>query len=105
MIYLQDKDGRLVRLTGERREHLESDHPEMQGQITRIEETLREPEQVIRSRTDPQAELHYRLYATTPVTRKHLCVVVKSLSKEDAFVVTAYFTDVPKRGDVLWARK
>jgi hypothetical protein len=103
MIYLQDKNGRLVRLTGERCGHLESDHPEMQGQITRIEETLREPERVIRSRTDPQVELYYRLYAATPVTRKYLCVVVKSLSKEDAFVVTAYFTDTPKRGDVLWA--
>jgi hypothetical protein len=103
MIYLQDKDGRLVRLTGERLRHLESDHPEMQGQIARVEETLREPEQVIRSRTDPQVELHYRLYASTPVTRKYLCVVVKSLSAEDAFVVTAYFTNAPKRGDVLWA--
>ena len=103
MIYLQDKDGRLVRLTGERLGHLESDHPEMLGQIARIEETLREPERVIRSRADAQVELHYRLYASTPVTRKYLCVVVKSLSKEEAFVVTAYFTNSPKRGDILWA--
>jgi hypothetical protein len=103
MIHLQDKDSRLVRLTVERLGHLESDHPEMRGQVARIEETLRKPERVIRSKTDPQVELYYRLYATTPVTKKHLCVVVKSPSKEDAFVVTAYFTDTPKQGDVLWA--
>ena len=47
MNHLPDKDGRLVRLTTERREHLESDHPEMRGQIGKIERTLREPERVI----------------------------------------------------------
>ncbi len=104
-MYLRDKDDRLVRLTGERLEHLESDHPEMRGQVAQIEQVLREPELVIRSRTDPQVELFYRLYPATPVTRKHLCVVVKSIAKEDAFVVTAYFTDKPKQGDLLWETK
>lgn len=103
MLYLLDKDGRLVRLTAERLEHLESDHPEMRGQISKIEQTLREPERVIQSRSDPRVGLYYRFYPATPVTRKHLCIVVKSPSQEDAFVVTAYFTNTPKQGDVLWA--
>jgi len=103
MVYLLDKDGRSVRLTAERLEHLESDHPEMRGQLAKIEQTLREPERVIQSRSDPAVRLYYRLYAATPVTRKHLCVVVKSSSQEDAFVVTAYFTNTLKQGDVLWA--
>lgn len=102
MTYLRDKDGRPIRLTDERLRHLESDHPEMRGQVIRIEQTLREPQHIVRSRSDPQVELFYRLYASTPVTRKHLCVVVKILSVDNAFVVTAYFTDVPKRGEVLW---
>jgi hypothetical protein len=102
MIHLFDKDGRPVRLTGERLEHLESDHPEMRGQVARIEQTVREPERVVRSRTDPDVELYYRMYPVTPVTRKYLCVVVKTMPERDAFVVTAYFTDKPKQGDLLW---
>ncbi|MBM4029662.1 MAG: hypothetical protein FJ280_30325 [Planctomycetes bacterium] len=66
---------------------------------------MSEPKRVIRSKTDPQVELYYRLYAVTPVTRKYLCVVVKSLSQEDAFVVTAYFPNTLKQGDVLWAKE
>lgn len=99
---LHDKDGRCVRLTEERLGHLESAHPEMRGQIGRLKDTLAEPDQVIRSRSDINVELFYRLYDSTPVTTKHLCVVIKSLSKEHTFVVTAYFTDKPKQGDVLW---
>ena len=102
---LQDKDGRRVRLTGERFAHLESAHPEMRGQIDRIKETLRQPQQVIRSKSDPCVELFHRLYRSTPVTRKYLCVVVKSLLEENTFVVTAYFTDQPKRGELLWETK
>ena len=102
---LQDKNGRQIRLTDERLAHMEAAHPEMRGQIDRIKDALREPEQIVRSKSDPCVELFYRLYASTPVTRKHLCVVVKSLSDENTFVVTAYFTDKPKRGELLWETK
>lgn len=102
---LQDKDARRVRLTDERLAHLKSAHPEMRGQMERIKDTLRQPQRVLRSRSDPYVELFYRLYRSTPVTRKYLCVVVKSLSEEDTFVVTAYFTNRPKRGELLWEKK
>ena len=102
---LQDKDGRKVRLTQERLAHLESAHPEMRGQRDRIKDTLRQPEQVVRSKSDAQVALFYRLYPSTPVTTKYLCVVVKSLSDENTFLVTAYFTNKPKRGELLWEMK
>jgi len=35
---------------------------------------------------------------------KFLCTVVKVLP-EDYFVITAYYTDTIKRGDVLWTKK
>ena len=99
-----DSNGRRIRLSDERKEHLESEHPEMENQIDRITLTLLAPDRIIRSRTDDEVELHYRFFETTPVTRKHLCVVVKS-SAADSFIITVYFTDSVKKGDVLWEKK
>ncbi len=104
MLKLPDVRGRLVRLTDERREHLETSHPEMSGQTPRIVETLQQPDRVVRSRTGEGIELFYRLYEESPVTTKYMCVVVKILSG-DNFVVTAYYTDRVKAGEVLWTRK
>ena len=49
-------------------------------------------------------ELFYRYYQSTPVTSKFLCTVVK-VSPGDLFIITAYYTDTMKRGEVLWERK
>jgi len=78
MKILNDVYKRRVRLTDERQKHFVSDHPEMKGQIEKLKQTLRDPEKVVRSRTDSQVELFYRHYDSTPVTQKYLCVVVKS---------------------------
>ncbi len=100
----KDIYGREVRLTDERYEHLISDHPEMTGQLDKLQMTLLVPQKVVRSRTDETVELFYRHYASTPVTRKYLCVVVKALT-DDAFIVTAYFTDAIKKGEILWPKR
>lgn len=88
-------------MTDERLAHLEIDHPEMREQIDKIEQTLYAPLKVIRSRTDSEVELFYRHFLTTPVTSKFLCVVIKVLS-DDHFIITAYFTDTIKQGELLW---
>ncbi|MCW3132209.1 MAG: PBECR2 nuclease fold domain-containing protein [Candidatus Methanospirare jalkutatii] len=100
----RDIHNRQIRLTDERQEHIEVDHPEMSGQIDRIRETLLNPDVIVRSRTDSEVELFYRHYDATPVTEKYLCVVVKVLT-DDIFIITAYFTDKIKRGETLWKRK
>ncbi len=68
-----------------------------------IEETLRNPERVVQSFSDPQAHLYYRFYFRTIVGGKYLCVIVKTLAS-DAFVLTAYLTDRIKKGVPLWPR-
>jgi hypothetical protein len=88
MIHFQDIRNRAIRLTDERLQHPETDHPEMAGQIARIAETLADPDRIIRSRTDATVELSYKWYASTPVTAKFLCVVVKAIS-DDPFMITA----------------
>ncbi len=48
--------------------------------------------------------MFYKLYKTTPVTQKYLCVLVKNLDK-DNFVITSYFTDSIKKGEILWEKQ
>jgi hypothetical protein len=104
MKWLKDIHERQIRLTTERQEHIETDHPEMSGQINKVQDTLINPDVIVKSRTDEAVELFYRHYDTTPVTEKYLCVVVKILGS-DLFVITAYFTDTIKRGIILWKEK
>ncbi|MGH7596163.1 MAG: PBECR2 nuclease fold domain-containing protein [bacterium] len=99
----RDVHNRKVKFSDERREHAETEHPEMKGQINKIRETLLKPEKIVRSKTDSQVELFYRYYRATPVTQKYSCVVVK-VSIRDLFIITAYFTDTIKKGEVLWER-
>lgn len=104
MKWFRDIHNRQIRLTDERQEHIQADHPEMSEQLEKIQETLSEPDIIVRSRTDPEVELFYRYYDITPITQKYLCVVVKVLSGE-IFIITAYFTDTIKRGELLWEGK
>ena len=104
MEQLVDSSGRNIRFTDERKKHIELDHPEMAGQLTKIAETLSNPDFIIKSRTDWQAELFYKRYSGTPVGEKYLCVIVKTIDS-DCFILTSYFTDTIKRGERLWTKK
>jgi len=102
MQILKDRNGREIRLTDERLNHI-LEHPEMQGQESRIAETLRTPHSIITSHHDTTVDLCHRLYEETPVTRKYLVVMVKYL-EQDAFIITAFFTDKEKKGKRIWPR-
>lgn len=103
MRILIDYEGRAVRLTEERLAHL-LEHPEMHDLESALVETLRHPLLVIESLTDLSVRLNYRFYIGTRVGDKWLCVVVK-YAPEDAFVLTAYLTDKPKKGTRRWPTK
>jgi hypothetical protein len=103
MRVVTDCFGHRARLTDERLAHI-LEHPELKEMQAEIEQVLRQPRLVRRSRTDAAARLFYAYYAQTLVGGKWLCVVVK-YSENDAFVVTAYLTDKPKAGENLWPKK
>ncbi len=71
----------------------------MYGQLKKIKETLLQPDIIVKSRTDSSVDLFYKYYDHTPVTEKYLCVVVKVLIG-DIFIITSYFTDTVKRGEI-----
>jgi len=95
-----DYQGRDVRLTSERLNHILS-HPEMEGLENSVEQALSKPEKVIESRSDNSVMLFYSVLNETRVGVKWLCVAVK-YSTDDAFVLTAYLTDKPKKGKQKW---
>jgi hypothetical protein len=100
MKLFQDLHGLSIRLTDERRAHI-LEHPEMSGLEHAIEETLRDPEKIIRSISDPAVHLYYRFYFRTVVGGKFLCAVVK-IGEAGAFLLTAYLTERIKKGERLW---
>jgi hypothetical protein len=100
MSVLYDFQGRAIRLTDERLEHI-LEHPEMQDQEARVTETLLTPHALITSHHDATVLLYHKLFDQTPVTRKYLVVAVKDLT-DDAFVISAFFTDKEKKGARIW---
>lgn len=99
MRYLTDREGREIRLTDERLAHILA-HAEMIDMQSVIADVLRDPECVVRSRTDSSALLYYRYIEATRFGAKWLCIVVK-YHPDGAFVLTAYLTDKVKQGDAI----
>lgn len=99
---VQDRFGRAVRLTDERITHI-LEHEEMKDQLDKVEETVREPDVVVRSQRDLDVHLYHKHYPTTPVTEKDLLVAIK-VTQTDAFVLTAFFTDTIKKGERIWEK-
>jgi hypothetical protein len=97
---LVDHKGQNIRLTHERWNHI-LDHPEMEGERSRIEETLSNPEIIIATVQDQSVHTYHRFYKTTPVTSKYMIVAVKILD-DDAFVVTAFYSNRMKKGGIVW---
>ena len=100
MRILVDYRQRQIRLTEERLAHI-LEHPEMEGLEPVLEETLGTPDKVFRSRSDESVILYYRYLPETTVGGKWLCVVAKE-GVMDSFVLTAYLTNKPKKGEQLW---
>ena len=73
-------------------------------QEEKIEETLKSPEIVRHSLRDENVHLYYKFYAKTPVGQKYLLVGVKVFNGE-GFVITSFFTDRIKKGEVVWKKE
>lgn len=91
-----------MRLTNERLEHIEARN-EMKNQLVKIRETLSKPEKVLLSNHDEEVYLYYKNYPKTPVTNKFLSVIV-NITSDDAFILTAFFTDKIKTGVQIWPK-
>ncbi len=75
-----------------------SKHPVLAGRAKDIEDTLREPDQVRRSRKDPAVFLFDRGGPS-----RWLCAVTRRQNCS-GFLITAYLTDAIKVGEQLWTK-
>jgi len=95
-------DGNLIRLTHVQWLHIVFFHPEVEGELDKVEQTLKEPEMVVEGATS-DTKVCYKMFRTTPVSKKYLAIVVKILDGE-GFIMTSYFTKRIRRGKVLWKK-
>lgn len=72
-------------------------HPIMKGKEADVQATLREPDEVRQSKSDPQVYLFYRASEQS----RWVCAVTKRLNGE-GFLITAYRTSAIKEGVVVW---
>lgn len=102
-MFLSDYRNRDLRLPKERLKHIKS-RKEMRDQEEKIKETVKAPDQVRKSNKDPSVHLYYKKYPKTPVTEKYLLVVAKVDSKSP-FIITSFFTDKIKSGELIYHMK
>ncbi len=73
-------------------------HQVMKDKIEIVKETLKEPEEIRKSRIDENVYLYYKRYD------KLYCVVVKQENKDEGFLITTYPTDKVKEGECIWTK-
>jgi hypothetical protein len=91
---VQDKTGRLIRLTRKQWAHI-AEHPEMANQVERVQETLAKPSHILTSPNDASRNYYVRYFKQAPVRGKFLTVMVKYLNGH-GFVITAYYSAKPR---------
>lgn len=74
-------------------------HPVMHGCEIDVQDTLRTPDEIRRSRSDPAVLLFYRLERPG----RWICAVAKRLNDE-GFLITTYPTDAIKEGERVWSK-
>jgi hypothetical protein len=99
---VRDFRGRTVRITEERIKHFVK-RLTTSGLFDKLDEAIADPDFVIQSISDSFASILYRFYRGTKAGNKYLCVVVK-YAGNDAYVLTAYPSDMIKKGKLLWER-
>src|SRR5512136_42350 len=72
-------------------------HPVMAGREADVQETLRDPNEIRLSRSDPAVYLFYK----PERLGRWVCAVAKRLNG-DGFLITAYPTDAIKEGERIW---
>ena len=74
-------------------------HPIMNGQQEEVQVTLTQPDEIRRSRSDPNVYLFYKLQRE----KRWLCAVIRQLNGE-GFLITTYPTDAIKEGETVWQK-
>lgn len=98
MDYIISIDGVPIRLTLERWFHIVENHDEMAGYYDAVLETVAEPDIILSGHKN--SLIAVRNYGR----RRYLYVIYRQISREDGFVITAYFNTNVDRKKAIWKR-
>lgn len=73
-------------------------HPSLFGHENEVKQTLSDPDEIRRSKKDPDVYLFYQ--GTKP---RWICAVARKQG-ESGFLITAYHTDSIKAGETIWKK-
>jgi hypothetical protein len=89
-------EGVPIRLTDERWFHIVENHNDLAGYYDDVLETLEHPELIVRG-------YNASLIAVRGYGRQtYLQVVYRQVSKQDGFIITAYFSSKINRQQIVW---
>lgn len=76
-------------------------HPTIKGRGAEVKQVLVDPDEIRVSKKDKSVLLFYKR-----IEKYYLCVVVKFFekNKKKGFIVTAYWTEKIKEGELKWKR-
>ncbi len=70
----------------------------MKNQLEKIEKTLKNPDEVRKSRKDSSVHLYFKKFKDTPVTEKYMMAVVK-VESQTPFLITSFFMNEIRSGE------
>ncbi|MFQ6113218.1 MAG: hypothetical protein ACE5NG_03910 [bacterium] len=65
-----------------------------------VQKTLKEPDEVRRSRSDPNVYLFYKKVQA----KRWICAIAKKLDNQKGFLITTYPTDAITEGEIVWRK-
>lgn len=74
-------------------------HPIMARQEAEVKLTLTQPDQIRRSRSNPNVYMFYKFQRE----KRWVCAVARRLNGE-GFLITTYPTDAIKEGEIVWQK-
>ncbi|MBI1927385.1 hypothetical protein HYR99_24495 [Candidatus Poribacteria bacterium] len=92
-------EGVPIRLTTEQWFHIVENHEDLAGYYDDVLETIENPDIVLRGH---QGSL---IAARGYGRKRYLMVVYRQVSKNDGFIITAYFTNKIDRKKAIWKRQ
>jgi len=95
--------GRKLRLTNEGWSHICTVHPELKKELNKVKQTMKTPD-LIKQGNRADTFMFYKFFSKTVVSPKHLVLVIKYFNTEGA-VITGYFADRIRKGEILWKRQ
>lgn len=105
---VHDGRGRTVQMREEQWRHIVKGHPEMEGEEAAIQTVIADPDVVVRPKGRARGRgierrVNCRRDAHSGYNRLYVLVPI-DYAEEEAWVVTAYLSPLPPKGDFLYVR-